>query len=168
MSIRIPLDDVTLKAIDREPLTLGDWLVTFQMATVVLDPYTHESAWILDTARRVLGHFRGADCRVCFIVEGSEDEARQFLGPIAKEFLVLADEDRSLAKGAELEQLPAFLHIAQEGTVVGRAEGWDPAAWREVAVGLGRRMSWSHPPIPAAGDPVAYPGSPALGAGAAS
>ena len=167
MSTQIPLD-VKLKAFDREPLTLGGWLATFQMATVVLDPYTHESAWVLDSARRVLGHFRGADCRVCFIVEGTEDEARQFLGPIADEFLTLSDEDRAIAKGAELTELPAFLHIAQEGTIVGSAEGWNPPAWQEVAVALGRRMSWSHPQIPAAGDPVAYPGSPALGADATS
>jgi hypothetical protein len=167
VSTQIPLD-VKLKAFDREPLTLGDWLTTFQMAAVVLDPYTHESAWVLDSARRILGHFRGADCRVCFIVEGTEDDARQFLGPIAEEVLVLSDEDHGITKGAGLEQLPAFLHIAQEGTVVGSAEGWNPPAWRQVAVGLGRRMSWSHPAIPAAGDPVAYPGSPALGAGATS
>jgi hypothetical protein len=163
VTTQIPLD-VTLKALDRDPRTLGDWLTTFQMATVVLDPYTHESAWILDTARRILTHFRGADCRVCFIVEGTESETREFLGPIADDFLVLSDEHHGIAKGAELEQLPAFLHIAQEGTVVGRAEGWSPEAWKDVAVGLGRRMSWSHPAIPAAGDPVAYPGSPA-GAG---
>jgi hypothetical protein len=167
VTTRIPLD-VQLKAPDREPLTLGGWLATFQMAAVVLDPYTHESAWVLDSARRILGHFRGADCRVCFIVEGTEDEARQFLGPITAEFLTLSDPERGIAKGAELEHLPAFLHIAQEGTVVGVAEGWSPSAWKDVAVGLGRRMSWSHPAIPAAGDPVAYPGSPALGAGAAS
>jgi hypothetical protein len=167
VSTQISLD-VKLKAIDREPLTLGDWLTTFQMAAVVLDPYTHESAWVLDSARRILGHFSGADCRVCFIVEGTEDEARQFLGPITDEFLTLSDEERAIAKGAELTELPAFLHIAHEGTVVGSAEGWNPPAWRAVAVGLGRRMSWSHPPIPAAGDPVAYPCSPALGAGAAS
>lgn len=165
MSTRIPLD-VNLQAIDRDPVTLGEWLVTFQMAAVVLDPYTHESAWILDTARRILGHFRGADCRVCFIVEGTTDEAYQFLGPITEEVLTLADPDRGIAKGAELEQLPAFLHIAQEGTVVGRAEGWNPLAWREVAEGLARRMSWTHPLVPATGDPVAYPGSPALGTNA--
>ena len=167
MSTRIPLD-VMLQAPDREPLSLDGWLATFQMATVVLDPYTHESAWVLDSARRILGHFRGADCRVCFIVEGTSDEAYQFLGPITEEFLTLSDPDRGIAKGAGLEQLPAFLHIAQEGTIVGSAEGWNPAAWREVAVGLARRMSWSHPQIPAAGDPVAYPGSPALGTAAAS
>lgn len=163
MSTQVPLD-LELKPLDREARTLGHWLTTFQMAAVVLDPYTHESAWVIDTARRILGHFRGADCRVVFVVEGDDGEARQFLGPIVDEVLTLSDADRGIVEGAGIEQLPAFLHIAQDGTVIGRAEGWNPASWREVAVGLARRMSWTAPLIPAAGDPVAYPGSPASGA----
>jgi len=161
VSTRIPLD-VTLQAIEREPQTLGEWLVTFQMAAVVLDPYTHESAWILDTATRILRHFREADCRVVFIVAGTTDEARQFLGPLTEQVLTLCDADRALVKAAELEQLPAFVHLTPAGVLAAKAEGWDPAAWREVAVALAKRMSWTYPSIPAAGDPVAYPGSPAV------
>ncbi|MBK5221291.1 MAG: hypothetical protein JJE52_00120 [Acidimicrobiia bacterium] len=163
MSTQVPLD-LELKPLDHDARTLGDWLTTFQMAAVVLDPYTHESAWVLDAARRILTHFGGADCRVAFIVAGTESEAQQFLGPISDEILTLSDETRGLITGAGVEQLPAFLHIAQDGTVVGRAEGWAPQAWREVAIGLALHMSWTYPIIPAAGDPVAYPGSPASGA----
>ena len=36
----------------------------FHLAIVVLDPYTYESSWILDTATRVLRNFAAADCRV--------------------------------------------------------------------------------------------------------
>ena len=163
MTAQLPLD-LPLKPVDRDEHTLGEWLTTFHMATVVLDPYTYESAWILDTARRVLGHFRGADCRVAFIVTGDDDEARRFLGPIIDEVLTLCDPDRSVAKTAGLEQLPAFLHITPTGLVPAKAEGWDPKAWREVAVALSKRMSWSYPLIPAAGDPVSFAGSPASGA----
>jgi hypothetical protein len=155
--------DLPLKPVDNDERTMGEWLTNFHLAAVVLDPYTHESAWILETARRILAHFRGADCRVAFVVSGTEAEARQFLGPIVDEVLTLCDPDRDFVKGAELEQLPAFLHVAQDGTVVARAEGWDPAAWRDVAVALSKRMHWSYPLIPAAGDPVAYPGSAAAG-----
>lgn len=163
MSAQVPLDPV-LAPVNGDERPLGEWLTNFHMAAVVLDPYTHESAWILKTATRVLNHFREADCRTVFIVAGTTDEAHQFLGPITEQFLTLCDPDRALVKGAELEQLPAFVHLLPGGGVVGKAEGWDPRAWQEVAVALSERMSWTYPLIPAPGDPVAYPGSPATGA----
>ena len=49
-----PPADLLLAPIDGEPTTIADWLTTFQLAAVVLDPFTNESAWILDTAGRVL------------------------------------------------------------------------------------------------------------------
>lgn len=160
--------DLPLKPIGHDERTLGQWLTNFHMAAVVLDPYTHESAWILKTAARILGHFRGADCRIVFVVAGTEDEAKQFLGPISDEILTLCDPERALVKAAELEVLPSFVHLTPTGLVAAKAEGWDPQAWREVAVALAKRMSWSYPTIPEATDPVAYPGSPAAGtAGAA-
>lgn len=163
MSAQVPLD-LSLKPVDREARSLGEWLITFHMAAIVIDPYTYESAWILDTARRIFHHFRGASARTAFVVTAGDDEARKFLGPILDEYLTLCDPDRALVKAAELEQLPAFLHITPTGLVAAKAEGWNPAGWREVAVALSKRMHWSYPIIPAAGDPVAYVGSPALGA----
>lgn len=163
VSTKVPLD-LTLTALDDEERTLDDWLTTFQMAAVVLDPYTHESAWILDTARRILAHFRGADSRVAFIVAGTVDEARQFLGPITKEFMTLADPDRSVVTALGVEHLPAFVHLRQDGTVIAAAGGWDPAAWRAVADAVAARNSWSAPLVPGPGDPAAYPGSPVAGA----
>lgn len=153
--------DLQLKPLGRDARSLEDWLTTFHLAAVVLDPYTNESAWIIDTAGRILEHFRGADCRIAWIVCGDEDDARQFLGPWADKILTFADPERAFVKGVGLEHLPAFVHVNQDGSIAGLAEGWDPMAWREVAVALGKRMSWSHPLIPAAGDPVAYSGSPA-------
>ncbi|MFP3906857.1 MAG: hypothetical protein ACLFWR_07475 [Acidimicrobiales bacterium] len=163
MSDQVPLD-LQLNPVGHDERSLGEWLTTFHMAAVILDPYTYESAWILDPARRILRHFREADCRVAFIVTGTDDEATSFLGPITDEVLTLCDPDRALVKAAGLEQLPAFLHLAPTGLVAAKAEGWDPTAWREVAKALAKRMSWSYPLIPAAGDPVAFPGSPAAGA----
>ena len=165
MSAQVPLD-IILKPVGHDPRTAGEWLTNFHMAAVVLDPYTHESAWILTTASRILAHFRGADCRIVFVVAGTEDEATQFLGPMTDEILTLCDPDRRLVQAAELEVLPAFVHITPSGLVAAKAEGWDPAGWREVAVALAKRMSWTYPTIPAATDPVAYPGTPAV-AGAA-
>lgn len=162
MTTRAPLD-VPLKPLDHDPRALGEWLTTFHLVGVVLDPFTNESAWIIETAGRILEHFRGADCRIAWIVTGTDEEARQFLGPWADSILTFSDPDRAFVRAAGIEHLPAFVHLGQDGTVVGRAEGWDAAAWRDVAVALAKRMSWTHPLIPAAGDPVSYAGTAATG-----
>lgn len=160
MSAQVSLD-ITIKPVGHEERTAGEWLTNFHIAAVVIDPYTHESAWILPTAARILRHFKDADCRTVFIVVGTEDEAKQFLGPMTDDFLTLCDPDRHLVKGAELETLPAFMHITPTGLVANKTEGWEPLAWREVAAALAKAMSWSYPTIPQPGDPVAYPGSSA-------
>jgi len=129
----------------------------------VLDPYTHESSWILDTAARILTQYNAADVRTAWAVCGTDDEAKQFLGPLADEFLTFADPTRSFVKGLELTSLPAFLHIDHALNVVNSAEGWNPKEWRTVAKELSKQMSWSSPSIPDGDDPPPYPGTPALG-----
>jgi hypothetical protein len=154
--------DLKLDPVQGDGHTLSEWLTTFQMAVVVLDPFTHESAWILETAGKMLQTYRGADCRVAWLVTGDEQQAQQFLGPWAKEILTFADPDRAAVKALGLERLPAFLHVRQDLTVVGASEGWDPAAWRDITVGLSKAMSWSKPTMPGDGAPAAYEGTPAL------
>jgi hypothetical protein len=155
--------DLVLSPIGREPRTIGEWTTMFHLAIVVLDPYTYESSWILDTATRVLRNFAAADCRVAFLVTADEADTRTFLGPLVPEFLVLVDPDREATKGLGLEHLPAFVHINQSHAVEAKAEGWQPDDWRQVAENLATRMSWARPVIPAAGDPTPFEGSPALG-----
>jgi hypothetical protein len=158
-----PPGDVRLAPLDGEPRTLAAWLTTFHLAVVILDPYTYESAWLLETSGRVLESFRGADCRVAFVVTASPDEAREFLGPWADRVLTFTDPDRELVKGLGLNELPAFVHLRQDGQAAGVAEGWDPPEWREVASRLAKDMSWTRPLIPAPTDPKPYAGSPAAG-----
>lgn len=57
---------------------LREWLTTFHLASVVIDPFTNESAWILETAARVLHQFADAAVRVNFIVAGSPTDAKSF------------------------------------------------------------------------------------------
>ncbi|MGH9210295.1 MAG: hypothetical protein ACRD2C_06380 [Acidimicrobiales bacterium] len=158
-----PPGDVQLTPLNGEGRPLASWLTTFHLAAVVLDPFTFESSWLLETAGRVLENFRGADCRVAFVVTASADEAREFLGPWVDQMLTFADPDRELVKGLGLNELPAFVHLRQDGQVAGVAEGWDPSEWRDVASRLAKDMSWSRPLIPAVGDPAPYAGSPAAG-----
>ena len=158
-----PPADLQLASLTGDARTLDEWLKTFQLAVVVLDPFTNESSWILETAAGVLTHFTGADCRVAFVVTGTAEEARQFLGPWADKVLTFADPDRGFAKAVGLNELPAFVHIRGDRKVVGCAEGWDPLEWREVAQGLAKGNAWSAPLIPAATDPTPFAGSPAAG-----
>jgi hypothetical protein len=158
-----PPGDLALTPLNGEPRPLSGWLLTFHLAVVVLDPFTRESAWLLETAGRILDSFSEADCRVAFIVTSTSDEARQFLGPWTERLLVFVDPDRAVVKGLGLNELPAFVHLRQDGHIVGAAEGWDPDEWRAVADALAEMMSWSSPLIPASNDPLPYAGSAALG-----
>jgi hypothetical protein len=158
-----PPGDLRLTALGGEPRTLDGWLTTFHLVVAILDPYTYESAWLLETAGRILEEFRGADCRIAFVVAAEPDAAREFLGPWADQVLTFADPDRDLVKALGLNELPAFVHLRQDRSVAGAAEGWDPPEWKQVASQLAKEMSWSRPQIPAPGDPAPYAGSPALG-----
>ena len=158
-----PPADLSLAPINGEARTIDEWLKTFQLALVVLDPYTNESSWILETAGRILRHFTGADCRVAFVVTASADDARQFLGPWAERLLTFADPDRAVVQALGLGEIPAFVQIRGDRKVVASAEGWDPYEWRAVAESLAAAMSWSAPLIPLQGDPSPYAGSSAQG-----
>lgn len=158
-----PPADLVLTPLGREPRTLEEWLTTFHLASVVIDPYTNESAWILETAVRILRNFSGAAVRVNFIVTSDAADARAFLGPFADEFLVFVDPDRTAVKALGLEQLPAFVFIQSDESVPAAAEGWDAAEWKHVAEVIAQVTAWSKPVIPAVGDPVAFRGTPALG-----
>jgi hypothetical protein len=159
-----PPGDLQLAPLDGEPGALDAWLTTFHLAAVVLDPYTYESAWLLDTAGRILEGFRDADCRIALVVTADAHDTREFLGPWAERFLTFADPDRELVKAIGLNELPAFVHLRQDRSVVSVAEGWDPSEWRDAASRLAKDMSWTRPHIPAPGDPAPYAGSAALGA----
>ncbi len=128
------------------------------MLMVALDPYTHESAWILETAGRILRHFQPADIRVCWVVAADDDGCRQFLGPWEEQFLTFADPDRTVVRGLGVERLPALVHIRSDG-LLQSADGWDPTAWREIAATAAKIISWSRPMIPGPGDPVPYTGT---------
>jgi hypothetical protein len=141
---------------------LSEWLTTFHLATVALDPYTNESSWIQPTAVRILEGLRGSDARVNFLVTAPEEDARAFLGPLVHQFLVFIDDDRSVVKALGLEALPAFVFVRVDGTVPAAAEGWNPAEWRSVAEAITEVTAWSPPDIPLLGDPGPFHGTPAL------
>jgi hypothetical protein len=157
-----PSPDVVLTSLEGDARPLEEWLTTFHLASVVLDPYTNESSWILPTAARVLETFRGSDARVNFVVTCTRAEARTFLGPLAHDFLVYCDPDRTFVKSLGLAQLPAFVFVRTDGTVPAAAEGWNATEWRAVADEIAKATAWSRPNLPVAGDPGPFHGTPAL------
>jgi hypothetical protein len=158
-----PSPDLVLTPLPGESRTVREWLTTFHLAFVALDPFTNESAWILPTAVRVLNTFEQADVRVAFLVAGTPEECRMFLGPLIKDTLTFTDPDRVAIKGFGLERLPAFVHVAMDGTIANAAEGWDPPEWKVVADHLAAVTSWKAPVIPLPPkDPGPFEGSLAI------
>ena len=155
--------DLELTPLSGRSRTIAEWTTNFHLAVVVIDPFTLESSWILDTAERILVRYAEADVRIAFLVTATIDEAKQFLGPLAERFLVFADPGRSAVRAFALESLPAFVHINQHHQVEASAEGWEQEQWRTVATNLSDRMDWTVPIIPENRDPSPFVGSPALG-----
>ncbi len=154
--------DVVLHPLGHKDRSLGDQVALFQLVMVVLDPFTYESSWLLETAGRILSNFAGADCRAAFLLTCDEAGAREFLGPWAERLMAFVDPERALVRSLGLSELPAFIHIAHDCSIMGKAEGWDPETWRPIAENLAAIMSWSRPVIPQTGDPVPFEGTPAL------
>lgn len=161
--VTTPPQDLVLAPIGSESRPLPEWLTTFHLATVALDPYTNESSWILRTAARILEGLRGSDARVNFLVTASERDTKRFMGPLIDQFLVFTDPDRTVVKGLGIDELPAFAFIRVDGTVHALAQGWNSAEWRGVADAIAAATAWQAPDIPLAGDPGPFRGTPAQG-----
>jgi hypothetical protein len=144
----------SLKGVTR---TLDDWATMFHLTLVILPGRPEASAWV-PIARRIFRVFGDADCRAGYCVAGTATVARRVLGDAADEALVFVDADRALVQGLGLERLPAFVHLAQDTSLVAAAEGWDPREWQEVARAVAKAMAWSVPEVSGPGDPPPTPG----------
>jgi len=153
---------ITLTTLGGESRPFEEWVTTFHLASVVLDPYTNESSWVLETGARILDAFRGADVRVNLVVTCGADEARRYLGPLADQFLVFCDPDRTFVRGLGVATLPAFVFVRGDGSLAAAAEGWNPTDWRRVAKVIADNTSWIAPTIPGPKDPSPFHGTPAV------
>ena len=154
-----PKASSNLTSVNGQSLPLRSWVTNFHLLLVVIDPFTHESSWIINTASRVLSNFTDADCRVGWLVIGNAEQASTFLGPHADKFITFIDPDADFVKEIGLSQTPAIVHINQVPKLINAAQGWNPEEWREIVSGLADDMQWSRPAIPAEGDPTPYAGS---------
>jgi hypothetical protein len=155
--------DLVLTPLEGKAKAVEEYLTMFDLCLVALDPFTDESAWLLETAGRILETFEQADVRVAWLMAGATpDECRMFLGPWAGRIMTFVDEDRAAVKAIGLERLPALVHIDIDGNLAGVDEGWHPVGWRTIMKRLAQRMAWLPPVIPEAGDPGPFDGSPAI------
>ncbi len=158
-----PPPDTILRPINGPARPLSQYLTTFHLVLAALDPFTNESAWILETAGRILRCSPRPTAASGGWSPGTPDECRQFLGPWAERFITFCDPDREVVKSLGLQRLPAIVHLGMDATVVAAAEGWHPVEWRAVVDGLAQMLSWKAPQLPSPSDPAAYDGTPALG-----
>ena len=152
--------DPDLNPINGKARPLSDWLTTFPMLVAAIDPYTHESSWLLDTIHRVFHHYREVDVRVAWLATAPLEGTEKFLGPYAFEFLTFFDPDYTAVRALGLATLPAMALVGQDGSIAASAEGWDPEAWRDLATAISDFTGWTPISIPGPTDPAPYAGTP--------
>ncbi len=156
-----PPPDLVLTPVTGRSRTVREWLTTFHLLFVAVNPDGLRSKWIVPTAARVLSEYEQADCRVAWLVAGGDaSDARRLLGRWASEIMTFTDPELAAVKAFGLQTLPAIVHLGMDLVVVNAVEGWDPDGWRALTSELSRRMSWSRPHIPVAGDPGPFAGAP--------
>jgi hypothetical protein len=153
-----PTPDLLLTPINGKPRPVTAWLTIFHLVFVALDPFSERSAWLVETSGRILTTYDQANCRVAFLVAGTADEAREFLGHWASDILTFADPDLTAIRGFGLRALPAIVHLGTDGTIVNAVEGWDPPAWRTLSERLSQIVDWRGPVIPGPRDPAPFDG----------
>lgn len=152
-----PDPTTTLRTLDGKSRSLDDWTTMFHMLLVAV-PARPEAAAYFSIGARILHVFQGADCRGAFLVTGTSDHTRRMLGETAEQYLVFVDPERAAVGSLGLTRLPALVHLRQDASLAEAVEGWDPEAWGALVARLGREMSWSHPSLPAPGDPAPFSG----------
>ncbi len=139
--------------------TLDDWATVFNLAIVVL-PDRPEGASFLPIADRIFATFGDSDVRTILYVPAPPAITKRILGADVDRFLVWCDPDRAFVTSLGLERLPAFVHLRQDTTLVGAAQGWSPSEWQKLADEIARHEHWSSPIVSGPGDPKPTPGWP--------
>ncbi|MCZ7530121.1 MAG: hypothetical protein M5U31_07105 [Acidimicrobiia bacterium] len=133
--------------------SLDDWMTMFHLCLVVLpdDPAAARFLPVVENLTRVLGD---SDVRIAALWPSTTPLARRVLGDFADENLVFVDPSKELIASLGIEKLPALVHLRQDTTLAGIAEGWDAAEWQKVADELAEAMSWSNPEVDAGSVPA--------------
>jgi hypothetical protein len=137
--------------------TLDDWATIFNLAIVMLPSRVEASEWN-SVITRMYATFGDSDVRTTIWVPSTAAITRRILGDLADRYLVFCDPDSTLAKSLGIERLPSFVHLRQDTSLVGAAQGWSPTEWQKVADEIAKHVHWTSPSIAAAGGPSASAG----------
>ena len=151
--------DPDLKVLNGEARPFSEWLTTFPMVLAAIDPFTHESSWLLGSIHRIFHHYREAGVRVAWLVTGPDDGVTKFLATYSDDFLTFVDPNYAAVRALGLSTLPAFVLIKQDGSIAATAEGWNPAEWSAVSEAIETITSWTPITIPGPNDPSPYAGT---------
>lgn len=143
----------TSKGVSR---TLDDWSTMFHLCLVILPDRPEAAAWV-PVAERIFDVLGDSDCRTAFVITGSALIAQRVLGDAEARVTTFVDPDRALVTSLGLEHLPALVYLRQDTTVGAATEGWDPAAWQQVAREVATAMAWSVPDVAPPGEPIPAP-----------
>jgi hypothetical protein len=159
MATAPPLD-LQLTPINGTARPLRQWISMFNLLFVAVDPWNNRSRSILSTVDRIFATYDQSDCRVAYIVASGAADARRHLGARVDDVLTFLDPDFAAIHAFGLSNLPAIVHVAQDGSIVNAVEGWNPPLWRALTDDLSKVLSWTQPPIPWPGDPQPFEGAP--------
>jgi hypothetical protein len=156
---RNPDPQLPLTCLTGATRTLDDWTTVFNLALVVL-PDRPEARAFVPVIERIFATFGDSDVRTVVCVPSTAAVARRILGDTADRWLVFVDPDATLAANLGLERLPALVHLRQDTTLAGSAQGWSPTEWQKVVDELARSQHWTSPQVAGRGDPPPSPGWP--------
>ena len=117
----------------KAPRTVREWLTNFHLLLVAVDPYTSESAWVLDTGARIMA----CSPRPTAVWPGSWPATPRAPGlprAVEPEFLTFMDPDRAAIKATRIERLPALVWSKTDLTIGGAPKGGTPPSggpWRQ-------------------------------------
>lgn len=141
-----PDPQTPLTTIGGDVRSIDDWTTTFHLCLIVL-PDQMDAREYLPIADRIFKVFGDADCHTALVVPSTPTIARRILGDHADRNLTFVDPDRALVDALGLTTLPALVHVRQDTSVGGAAEGWHAAEWQRVADSLASAMAWSAPEL---------------------
>ena len=115
--VRKAISDEGLKGLTNAVRQLG------LIQPIIVRPAGGQRYQVIVGERRRLAALQAGETAVPVIVRTcSDEEARQFLGPLLDEFLAFSDPDRLMVKAMGLEQLPAFVHVNVSSGIDAKAE----------------------------------------------
>lgn len=139
--------------------TLDDWSTMFHLCLVIL-PDRPEASVFVPIAERIFATLGDSDVKTAYVVTGPASVAARLLEDTERSELAFVDPDKALVASLGLERLPAFVHLAQDTSVLSSTEGWDPDEWTRVAKEVAAAMAWTAPEVSRPGDPPPFEGWP--------